>query len=227
MLGLIAVSNWTSNENMTKNCVVLHRWLNQQLTEAQLGKMAGSGASSRYNTFTRPNTNALCYSSCLASSRAAEASTPLSSNSGNSASVAFKSQFPMSSLSYLSSTTIPVSGTQNKTQPLNALGAFNSSPSVIGSQCFMHTAKCASQAGQRVQYKPKMGLTATSTLASSTNPGLYTACTKLMDSPSLNFWDDSGAWASKQNILPRPQLSFADRYPTSCVWIFVFSLSVL
>ncbi|KAH8975687.1 hypothetical protein BDL97_01G171600 [Sphagnum fallax] len=204
-------SKLEETQELLKSNQQMIQWLNQQLTEAQLGKMAGSGASSRYNTFTRPNINALCYSSCLASSRAAEASTPLSSNSGNSASVAFKSQFPMSSLSYLSSTTIPVSGTQNKTQPLNSLGAFNSSPSVIGSQCFMYTAKCASQAGQRVQYKPKMGLTATSTVASSTNPGLYTACTKPMDSPSLNFWDDSGAWASKQNILPRPQLSFADR----------------
>ncbi|CAM6070100.1 unnamed protein product [Sphagnum tenellum] len=204
-------SKLEETQELLKSNQQMIQWLNQQLTEAQLGKMAGSGASSRYNTFTRPNINALCYSSCLASSRAAEASTPLSSNSGNSAPVAFKSQFPMSSLSYLSSTTIPVSGTQNKTQPLNSLGAFNSSPSVIGSQCFMYTAKCASQAGQRVQYKPKMGLTATSTVASSTNPGLYTACTKPMDSPSLNFWDDSGGWASKQNILPRPQLSFADR----------------
>jgi hypothetical protein len=187
------------------------RWLNQQLTEAQLGKMAGSGTSSRYNGFTpRPSTNALSYSSCLTSSRPVEATTPLSYNSGNSSAMAFKNQFPMSS-SYLSSTTIPVTGTQNKPQQLNGLGAFHSSPSLIGSQHSIYAAKCASQSSQCVRYKPKVGLTTTSTIASTT-PGLYTAGTMSMDSPSLNSWDDSGSWGSKQSMLPRPQLSFADRY---------------
>jgi hypothetical protein len=41
---------------------------------------------------------------------------------------------------------------------------------------------------------------------------LYTAGTMSMDSSSLNSWDDSGSWGSKQSMLPRPQLSFADRY---------------
>ncbi|CAK9872377.1 unnamed protein product [Sphagnum jensenii] len=196
-------------QELLKSNQQMNQWLNQQLTEAQLGKMAGSGTSSRYNGFApHPSTNALSYSSCLTSSRPVETTTPLSYNSGNSF-MAFKNQFPMSS-SYLSSTTIPVTGTQNKPQQLNGLGAFHSSPSLIGSQHSIYAAKCASQSSQCVRYKPKVGLTTTSTIASTT-PGLYTAGTMSMDSPSLNSWDDSGSWGSKQSMLPRPQLSFADR----------------
>ncbi len=85
-------------ENMTKDLNgVDFKWLNQYLTEAQLGEMAGSGASSHYNGFTPyPNTNALSYSSCLTNSRLVEPTTLLSYNNGNSSTMAFNNQFPMS-----------------------------------------------------------------------------------------------------------------------------------
>ena len=203
------------------------RWLNQQLTEAQLGKLPGSVASSRYNTFTRSNTSGLCYSSCLTNNRPGEATTPLSSNSslgGNSGSTAFKSQFPMSS-PYLSSTATPFSGVptiQVKPQQ-SGLGVFHSTPSMTGSQRSMYVpiTKNALQATQKVQYKPKTGLTTPSVVTGVSNLCSYTEGTIPMESSLLNSWDDSGSWGSKHNILPRPQLSFADR---SACYSLLFSV---
>lgn len=194
------------------------RWLNQQLTEAQLGKLPVVSASSRFNSFNRPNTSGLAYSCLTSTNRPGETTTPLSSNSSmgaNSGSAAFKNQFPMAS-PYLSSTGTPITGIsflQGKSQPSgfqSGLGVFNSNPALVGSQRSMHVpvTKIAVQASQKVQYKPK-GVTA---IAGSTKMSPYTAGQIPMDESSLlNTWEDPSSWGTKHNILPRPQLSFADR----------------
>lgn len=203
--------------NLSTKCIVcIRRWLNQQLTEAQLGKLPVVSASSRFNTFNRPNTSGMAYSCLTSTSRPGEATTPLSSNSSmgaNSGSTAFKNQFPMSS-PYLSSTGTPITGIpfiQGKPQPSgfqSGLGVFNTAPALAGSQRSTHVpvTKIAVQAAQKVQYRPQ-GMTATSAIA-----GSYTAAQMPMDETSLlNTWEDPSSWGTKHNILPRPQLSFADR----------------
>lgn len=183
-----------------------------------MGKLPGSAPTSRYNTFTRSNTNGLCFSSCLTSNRPGEANTPLSSHSslgGNSGSTAFKSQFPMSS-PYLSTTATQFSGIpaiQVKHQQ-NGLGVFNSNPTVAGSQRSMYVpgTKAALCATQKVHYKPKAGVTVPSAMAGSSNLSSYTGNTMPLDGTTLlNSWNDSGSWGTKHNALPQPQLSFADR----------------
>ncbi|KAG0623771.1 hypothetical protein M758_3G200700 [Ceratodon purpureus] len=195
-------------QNMLQSNQQMIQWLNQQLTEAQLGKLPVVSASSRFNTFNRPNTSGLAYSCLTSNNRPGEATTPLSSNSANSGSTAFKNQFPMSS-PYLSSTGTPITGMpflQSKPQPSgmqSGLGVFNTNPSLAGSQRSMYVpvTKIAVQAAQKVQYKSK-GMTA----------GPYTAGQIPIDETALlNTWEDPASWGAKHTTLPRPQLSFADR----------------
>lgn len=199
------------------------RWLNQQLTEVQLGKLPVGPASSRFSTFTRPNTSGLAYSCLTSTSRPVEATTPVSSNSSlggaNSGSTAFKHQFPMSS-PYLSSSATPITGVpslQIKPQPRglqSGLGVFNTTPSMAGSQRSMYVpvTKIAVQAAQKIQYKSKGGMTTTSAVAGSAHLSSYPGGQTPMDgTPLLNSWEDPSSWGSKHNFLPRPQLSFADR----------------
>jgi hypothetical protein len=183
------------------------------LTEAQLGKLPVGSASSRFNAFTRPNSSGLAYSCLTSTNRPGEATTPLSSNSANSGSTAFKNQFPMSS-PYFSSTGTPIIGIPSlmmKPQPAglqSGLGVFNTTPSLAGNQRSMYVpvTKIAVQAAQKIHYKSK-GMTATMGMA-----GSYTVNQTPMDgTPQLNSWEDPSSWGSKHNLLPRPQLSFADR----------------
>jgi len=134
----------------------------------------------------------------------------------NSGSTAFKNQFPMSS-PYLSSTGTPITGNpflQGKSQQPNGfksgLGVFNTTPALPGSQRPTHVpvSKIAVQAAQKVQFKSK-DITA---IAGSASMPSYTAGQMPMDEASLlNTWEDPSSWGTKHNILPRPQLSFADR----------------
>ncbi|XP_073386853.1 uncharacterized protein [Physcomitrium patens] len=207
-------------QNLLQSNQQMIQWLNQQLTEAQLGKLPAGSVSSRFNAFTRPNTSSLAYSCLTSANRPGEATTPLSSNSSlgaSSGSNAFKNQFPKSS-PYLSTAT-PISNIpplQLKSQPnglQSGLGVFNTNPSLSGSQRSMYVpvSKIAVQAAQKVQYTKNMGVTGTTAVASSTNLSSYTGCQTPMDGIMLNTWEDPGSWGSKHNPLPRPQLSFVDR----------------
>ncbi|KAG0554177.1 hypothetical protein KC19_12G069700 [Ceratodon purpureus] len=196
-------------QNLLQSNQQMIQWLNQQLTEAQLGKLPVGSASSRFNAFTRPNSSGLAYSCLTSTNRPGEAATPLSSNSTNSGSAAFKNQFPMSS-SYFSSTGTPIAGIpslQIKSQP-GGLQSGYTTPSLAGNQRSMYVpvTKIAVQAAQKIQYKSK-GMPATTAMA-----GSYTGSQTPMDgTPLLNTWEDPTSWGSKHNLLPRPQLSFADR----------------
>ena len=170
-------------------------------------------ASSRFNAFSRPNSSGLAYSCLTSTTRPGEATTPLSSNSANSGSTAFKNQFPMSS-PYFPSTGTPVTGIpslQIKPQPSgfqSGLGVFNTTAALGGTQrsVYVPVTKIAVQAGQKTHYKSK-GMTATTTVA-----GSYTGSQMAMDGTLLlNSWEDPSSCGSKHNLLPRPQLSFADR----------------
>lgn len=176
-------------------------------------------ASSRFSQFNRPNTSGLAYSCLTSTNRPGEVTTPVSSNSSmggaNSGSTPFKNQFPMAS-PYLSSSGTPITGIpslQMKPQPGNlhqsGLGVFNTAPSLAGSQRSMYVpvTKVAVQSAQKIQYMSK-DMTASSTAAGSYIGG---GPVPMDGAPLLNAWEDPSSWGARQNLLPRPQLSFADR----------------
>lgn len=167
-------------------------------------------ASSRFNSFTRPNSSGLAYPCLTSTNRAGEATTPISSNSATSRSTAFKNPFPMSS-PYFSCAGTPVTGIpslQVKFQPGGSQSGLGVFPSLAANQrsIYVPATKVAVQASQEIHGKSK-GMTATVAMA-----GSYTGRQTPMDgTPVLNSWEDPSSWGSKRNLLPRPQLSFADR----------------
>lgn len=194
------------------------RWLNQQLTDVQLGKLPGISTASRFNAFNRPNTvGGMAYPCLTSTTKPSEAPTPLSSNSSMdraySGGPPFRHQFPMAS-PYLSSTGAPISGIPFP-QPGNSgfqsgLGIFNQNPALPGSQRSSHipVTKIAVQASQKVQYNSQ-GIPAITGM----NMASFAAAGQMPtdESSILNTWEDPSSWGAKHNLLPRPQLSFADR----------------
>ncbi|KAG6552985.1 hypothetical protein Mapa_005322 [Marchantia paleacea] len=214
-------------QELVKSNEQMIQWLNQQLTEAQLGKIGTGGASSRY--MYRP-ANGLSYSTStgFASSRvgidAPVTGTSLSSSNSiggiSNPSNTFIPQYPLSSTMPYSITSTPYAQSMHmKTNTKSLSSALPSAYTSTTRSCCVAKAAAAaattnpstSTACSKVQYRP-------SHLAKGLHAENYSGSGCLLQTDAygpVSWPDDTSSWISKIGlgsgvVLPKPQLSFAD-----------------
>jgi hypothetical protein len=204
------------------------RWLNQQLTDIQLGKLGAGGVSSRY-LFRPPNGLAYPANNVLATRSVIDGNgtrPTLSSSSSIAPAVAFKPSIP----SGHSFSTAPYNMQGGLASPLsltcniNGMGSGvpNSFTTTAGSRpCCMAkaaaaaaTAASTSSTTSKVQYRPAHLEKGPNATVNGDSNASASQCSMGLDSTGPTLWpDDSSSWMSKIGastgvILPRPQLSF-------------------
>ncbi|KAL3692593.1 hypothetical protein R1sor_006244 [Riccia sorocarpa] len=206
------------------------QWLNQQLTEAQLGKLGPTGASSRF-MYRASNGHHNPYSTSstgLVSSRigpdAPVNGTSLSSSSSisgmSNTSSAFIPQYPLStslpysltSPAFSSSMHVKSNSTNQTNSGLNSNYTSSTRPCCVAKAAAASaTIPSTSSVCSKVQYRPAH-------LIKPPNPGNSSgsACSLQTDTCGPVSWpDDTNSWISKMGlgsggVLPKAQLSFAD-----------------
>ncbi|KAL2635150.1 hypothetical protein R1flu_006629 [Riccia fluitans] len=202
------------------------QWLNQQLTEAQLGKLGPAGASSRFMYRASNGHHYSTNSTGLVSSRigpdAPVIGTSLSSSNSisgmSNTSSAFIPQYPLSTSLPYTLTSPPFSSSMHvKSNATSLSSGLTSTYTSSTRPCCVAKAAAASatipstsSACSKVQYRPAH-------LLKPPNPGNSSGSASLQtDTCGPVSWpDDTGSWISKIGLgsgvgLPKTQLSFVD-----------------